>query len=52
MLFMKLHEYESYLKPFIIMLGYMPDRIEYNGLTINNIDISLDDRIVQELRKI
>ena len=52
MLFMKLHEYSGYLKPFVIMLGYMPDKIEYNGLTINNSDISLDDRIVQELRNI
>ena len=52
MLFMKLHEYSGYLKPFVIMLGYMPDKIEYNGLTINNSDISLDDRIVKELRNI
>ena len=29
------------------MLGYIPDKIEYNGLTINNSDITLDDRIVQ-----
>ena len=46
------HEYSGYLKPFVIMLGYIPDKIEYNGLTINNSDISLDDRIVQGPRNI
>jgi len=52
MLFMKLSEYDSYLKPFIVMLGFMPEKIEYNGFTINNYEIPLDNKIVEELRKI
>ena len=52
MLFMKLHEYHSYLKPFVMLLGFMPDVIEYNGKRIKNSDISLDETIVKELRQI
>lgn len=55
MLFMRLETYHSYLKPFIVMLGYMPDKISCigpQGRTYYNSDIEMDDRIVQVLRKI
>lgn len=52
MLFQKLPEYHHYLKPFIIMLGYMPETIQYNDIQIRNSDVPLDSRIVEELREI
>lgn len=52
MLFMKLKQYHSYLKPFIVFLSYMPEIIEYEGDKINSSDIALDSKIVEELRKI
>lgn len=52
MLFMKLEGYHSFLKPFVIMLGFMPDRVAYNGKTIINSDIPLDQKIIKELREI
>lgn len=52
MLFQKLSEYHHYLKPFVLLLGYMPERIEYNDTQIRNSDIHLDPTIVEELRKI
>lgn len=55
MLFMKLENYHSYLKPFIVLLGYMPERvynIGMNGITYKNSDIHMDERIVEVLRKI
>ena len=52
MLFMKLDEYHKYLKPFVLFLNYMPNEIEYNDVKLKSSDISLDEKIVQELRKI
>lgn len=52
MLFLKLPEYHSYLKPFVMLLGYMPERIEYNDVILINSDIPLDTKIVKELREI
>lgn len=55
MLFFRLNEYHSYIKPFLVLLGYMPDKIVNIGLegkTYNNSDIIMDDYIVQVLRKI
>lgn len=52
MLFMKLEEYHKYLKPFVILLGFMPEYVEYNGKQINNSDISMDPIIISELRQI
>lgn len=51
-LFMKLSEYHSYLKPFVVFLNFMPERVTYDDKTIINSDIPLDPRIVNELRKI
>ena len=52
MLFMRLPEYHAFLKPFIILLGYMPEVIQYNDVSLRNTDIPLDQTIVQELRTI
>jgi len=52
MLFMKLDEYHNYLKPFVVFLSFMPDKVEYEGTVIMSSDISLDQNIVEELRNL
>lgn len=52
MLFYKLEEYHKSLKPFIVMLGYMPDIIEYDDKRLITSEIPLDQIIVDELRKL
>ena len=52
MLFMKLPEYHAFLKPFVVLLGYMPEVVNYNDVSLRNSDIPLDQTIVQELRNI
>jgi len=55
MLFFKLYEYKEYLKPFLELLNYMPDKIMNIGLkgeNINNQDIFSDDNITEKLRRI
>jgi hypothetical protein len=52
MLFFKLKEYHKYLKPFVLFLNYMPDKIHFEDITLYNSDIGLDKTIVDELRKI
>lgn len=55
MLFLKLYGYEQYLKPFLILLNIMPEKVERvgpQGTTIYNSDIGLDLTIVNKLREI
>lgn len=55
MLFYKLDGYYSYLKPFIVLLGYMPEKITGIGIenkTIYSSDIAMDSTIVKTLRNI
>lgn len=52
MLFFKLEEYQKSLKPFIIMLGYMTDVVEYSDKKIITSEIPLDEVIVTELRNL
>jgi len=52
MLFFKLEEYHKCLKPFVVMLGYMPEVIEYRDDKFVASDIPLDQTIVDELRKL
>lgn len=52
MLFMKLDEYHSYLKPFAVFLSYMPEYIAYEEVIIKNSEIPLDSKITNELRDI
>lgn len=53
MLFWKLRGFEPQLKPFLIFMNNMPDRV-YNvgGTHINSSDIALDAKIVEILRKL
>lgn len=51
MLFFKLDElYYPYLKPFVILLGYLPEYVEFNGCKLNMASISMDTKIVEILR--
>jgi hypothetical protein len=55
MLFFKLSDHLHLLKPFIVLLGFLPDRVTGIGVenkTIINSDIPMDDNIVKLLRKI
>ena len=55
MLFFKLYEHKESLKPFLVFLNYMPEKIcniGLEGITINNIDIFADPIIEERLRKI
>lgn len=52
MLFFKLKDYHHMIKPFVLFLNYLPEIVEYEGLRINTVDISLDPQIIAELRKI
>lgn len=52
MLFLKLQEYHSYLKPFVMYLSYLPERIEFGEKRIISSDIPMDGPIIEELRKI
>jgi hypothetical protein len=52
MLFMKLEEYHTFLKPFVEYLNYMPEYIEYNGKLIITSNIQSDRNIEQMLRRI
>lgn len=52
MLFLKLQGLESILKPFLITLGRMPELIEVCGNKLRNSDISMDQEVVETLRKI
>jgi hypothetical protein len=55
MLFFKLRGYHHILKPFLVLLGYMPDVVKNIGLSNENIyssDVPMDGNIVELLRKI
>lgn len=55
MLFLKLAGFEVPLKPFLIYLSILPERVLNIGLTsksINTVDIALDMMVVQRLREI
>jgi hypothetical protein len=52
MLFFKLKEYHSMVKPIVLFLNYLPEKIEYEGITTFSSDIPLDPQIVKELRSI
>lgn len=55
MLFVKLEQYAKYLKPFLVLLNFMPDKIVNvgsEGKTIYNSDIPMDQYIIDVLRKI
>ena len=55
MLSFRLYEYLEYLKPFLIYLGYWPDKVGPIGIdknTLYDTDINMDVDIVAKLREI
>lgn len=55
MLFLKLRGHYSLLKPFLVLMGYMPDTVHNIGIESKNIlssDIHMDEQIVEILRHI
>ena len=52
MLFLKLHEYHSYLKPFVEYLNFMPQVLQYDENIINKDSIIGDIFIEQKLKGI
>jgi hypothetical protein len=52
MLFLKLHEFHSYLKPFVEYLNYMPHVLQYDEKIINKDSIVGDILIEQKLKEI
>jgi hypothetical protein len=53
LLFLKMDNYGSYLKPFLLLLNFLPDVI-YNveGRNIITSEIVMDPKIVEKLRQI
>lgn len=55
MLFLKCKGMEEYLKPFLLFLNILPEKVENIGIenkTIYTKEVSMDTYILQELRKI
>lgn len=52
MLFMRLHEYHEFLKPFVQYLNYMPELLVYDDLMMNTESINGDEFIETRLREI
>lgn len=55
MLFLKLKGHYHFLKPFLILMGYMPDIVRSIGIEGKDVissDISMDEKIVEMLRQI
>lgn len=53
LLFFKLDEdHYRYLKPFLILLNYMPESIKLNSEVLKSSDIPMDHQIVARLRNI
>lgn len=52
MLFLRLKGLERYLKPFLVCIGQMPDRVVVADRTIIGSDIGMDAEIVNALRTI
>jgi hypothetical protein len=52
MLFLKLKGYYHYLKPFLIVLGRLPNKVIINAELIHTSDIEMSLDIVNVLRKI
>lgn len=52
MVFFKLKDYHDVLKPFLVMLNYMPEVIDLGKIKVRSTDIVMDSNIVSELRKI
>lgn len=52
MLFMRLHEYHEYIKPFVEYLNFMPDVILYEDVMLHKNSIESDTNITNILKGI
>lgn len=52
MLFMRLHEYHEYLKPFVEYLNFMPEFILYEDVVLHKSNIKSDTFISEKLKGI
>lgn len=52
MLFMRLHEYHEYLKPFVEYLNFMPEFIMYEDVLLHKSNINSDVFISEKLKGI
>ena len=52
MLFMRLHEYHEYLKPFVEYLNFMPQVVVFDDIMLNADSIDSDPAILDRLREI
>ena len=52
LLFIRLDEYLHLLKPFLVLLNMLPERIEINNDVRHTVDILMDEAIVERLRLI
>ena len=52
LLFIRLDEYMHLLKPFLVLLNILPERIEINNDVCHTVDILMDEAIVERLRLI
>jgi hypothetical protein len=52
MLFMRLHEYHEYLKPFVEYLNFMPEFIIYEDVLLHKSNIVSDPIISEKLKGI
>ena len=52
MLFMRLHEYHEYLKPFVEYLNFMPEFILYEDVVLHKSNIRSDTFISEKLKGI
>jgi len=52
LLFLKLPEYLHYLKPFLLLLSILKDKVEVNHIEYITSDINIDTKIVERLRDI
>lgn len=52
MLYLKLEGMESLLTPFILILNFLPEKIEYDDKVIYSCNIVMNQYVISELRKI
>jgi hypothetical protein len=52
MLFFKFDEYYTILKPFLVLLHVLPDKVIINNKTIRTDEITLDNGVIDALRNI
>lgn len=52
LLFIRLNEYLHLLKPFLVLLNILPERVVINNVVYLTVSIPMDDVVVKQLRSI